>query len=515
MNLTNQTEEELEASFSCDNLLVRDYRYFAAVWGSLVSATGTVGNLFTILAFASNSQLRSRFNVLIVNLAAADLLYCTLLQPISVDSYLHLRWRCGAHWCRIFGLLLFVSNAVSIVTLCLIAVSRYLLVARRSLFHLVFTNRGLVLLLTFTWSFALVSFGPLWSVYVFVPKVCTCSFHRTRGRPYTSILLFFYFFVGLLCVGVFYLLIYRHVRISAKALQRYRLSRHSSRKKPVVTLVESGTDCSGATGSCRVEWSSQTDLGRTKLDRTELEQTKQEQTNLDRTKLDWTNHGRTNVGWTKQDQTDMDKTKLCQATVGWTKPDQTDMDRTEKDQTNVGRTAPCQTNLDRTNLDQTLLDWTDQDRANLNGTKLNRTDLGKATPDNHAEKQVTPAATAASSAAPPFSTAPAGEAPPTTTTGSSHTAASADNSDVKRVTRMCFMVFLCFVFCFLPFLLINVLDKHNSAPPVLHMVCANLTWLNSCINPLLYAVMNRQFRQAYRALLTRAATPFTCLWAGC
>uniref|UniRef100_A0A671TFM5 G-protein coupled receptors family 1 profile domain-containing protein n=1 Tax=Sparus aurata TaxID=8175 RepID=A0A671TFM5_SPAAU len=91
----------------------------------MISGVGcTVGNLMTILAFAIDPHLRTRFNVLIVNLALADLLYCTILQPISVDSYLHLRWRTGHLWCRIFGLLVFVSNCVSIITLCLIAGGR-------------------------------------------------------------------------------------------------------------------------------------------------------------------------------------------------------------------------------------------------------------------------------------------------------------------------------------------------------------------------------------------------------
>lgn len=393
MNQTNQTEEEGD-SFSCYSPSVTGYHYFAVLWGCVVTVTGTAGNLMTVFAFASDSHLRTRFNVLIVNLAAADLLYCTLLQPISVDSYLHLRWRCGALWCRIFGLLLFLSNGVSIITLCLIAASRYLLVTRRAVFDRVFSDGGLVLLLTFTWGFGLVSFGPLWPVYVFVPQVCTCSFHRTRGRPYSSILLFFYFFVGLLCVGMFYLLIYRQVRISTRALLRYRISRRSSRKKPAPAVE--GTDCSGVTGSWKVEWSSQADLSQT-------------------------------------------------------------------------------------------------------------------TDDNDAEKRVPPAATVVSKPIPTGIP----QAPVLPTTTSSHSATPADSSDVKRVTRMCFIVFLCFVFCYMPFLLVNVFDKNNRAPQVLHMFCANLTWLNSCINPVLYAMMNRQFRQAYRVLLTRAAAPFNCLWARC
>ena len=115
-----------------------------------------------------------------MNLALADLLYCTILQPVSVDSYLHLRWRGGATWCQMFGLLLFLSNSVSIITLCLIAASRYLVVAHRTspVARLLLSHRGIAVLLVSSWALGLASFGPLWPVYVFTPQVCTCSFHR-------------------------------------------------------------------------------------------------------------------------------------------------------------------------------------------------------------------------------------------------------------------------------------------------------------------------------------------------
>lgn len=393
MNNTNQTEDDL---LSCFSPSVVGYRYFAVLWGCAVTITGTAGNLMTILAFISDSRLRTRFNVLIINLAVADLLYCTILQPTSVDSYLHLRWRGGRLWCNMFGLLLFLSNSVSIITLCLIAVSRYLLVARRAVFDRVFSNFGLIFHLALAWILCLASFAPLWSNYVFVPQVCTCSFHRTRGRPYSTILLFFYFFVGLGCVGTFYLLVYIRVRNASQALLRYRLSRRSSRKKPV--SVVHGTDDSGvesaAANTCSCEISSQEDTAQTK-----------------------------------------DETKSS-----------------------------------------------DSSAAN------------KLRPD------VVPGHILSTPA-------------PTTVVSSSRPRSSGDDDEFKRVTRMCFTVFLCFVFCFVPFLLLNIADKHNRAPQILHMFCANLTWLNSCINPMLYAVMNRQFRQAYHALLTRAAAPFVCLLA--
>lgn len=81
-------------------------------------------------------------------------------------------------------------------------------------------------------------------------------------------------------------------------------------------------------------------------------------------------------------------------------------------------------------------------------------------------------------------------------------------SEFGKVTRMCFAVFLCFTLSYIPFLLLNILDAKVQAPRVVHMLAANLTWLNGCINPVLYAAMNRQFRQAYGSLLRRGPQSF-------
>lgn len=382
MNISNYTDP-----FSCSSPSVLGYRYFAVVWGCAVTITGTVGNLLTVLAVSMDPRIRTRFNVLIVNLAMADLLYCTILQPISVDSYLHLHWRSGETWCRLFGFLLFLSNSVSIITLCLLAIGRYLLVAKRPLFEKVFSKHGVVLLILSAWGLGIASFAPLWPVYVFVPNVCTCSFHRTKGRPYSTILLFFYFFIGLGCVGVFYLLIYKRVKIASQALLKYRFSRRSSKKKPVFSSP--GTDSGVESGA---------------------------------------------------------------ANTSTSEVSNPDNNRQSKD-------ISC---------------------------------------EQSSEKTVEPSKP--SQDVPPPQPKPG----PTSTTAD-------DGGEFKRVTRMCFIVFICFVSCFFPFIILNIVDKNNRAPQVLHMFSANLTWLNSCINPVLYAIMNRQFRQAYHVLLTKLTVPFRCL----
>ncbi|CAJ0961025.1 unnamed protein product [Ranitomeya imitator] len=224
--------------FSCYHPSIVDYRYFAVTWGIIVSLVGTVGNVLTVFAFALDKKLQTRFNLLIINLTLADILYCTFLQPFSVDSYLHLYWRSGACFCQIFGMLLFVSNSVSIMNLCLIAISRYILITNNKLFDRIFSKTGATLILLGTWVAGFASFAPLWPVYVLVPKVCTCSFHRIRGRPYTTILMGFYFVVGLSCVGIFYLLIHLKVKSASKAWTSTNLPMSKVQRQmfPVLTL---------------------------------------------------------------------------------------------------------------------------------------------------------------------------------------------------------------------------------------------------------------------------------------
>ncbi|XP_042305828.1 G-protein coupled receptor 84 [Sceloporus undulatus] len=373
-------------NFSCYDPSIVGYRYVSVSWGIVVTIVGTVGNVLTLLAYASDTKLQTRVNLLIVNLTLADILYCTFLQPFSVDSYLHLHWRAGADFCRVFGMLLFVSNSVSILTLCLIAISRYLLIANTALFDRIFSRLGVLLIALASWVVGIVSFAPLWPVYVLVPKVCTCSFHRIHGRPYTTILMALYFVVGLSCVGIFYFLIHRKVKSASHALDQYKLKKASVKEVHVAGTslatpgnyqeLDSGVDSAGAS-----------------------------------------HHS-------------------CEA-------------------------------LPSESTSKTL---------------------------------VQPASESSSTPSMPKPAGPPKKATPCQPKDTS--------SEFRRVTRMCFVVFLFFVICYIPFMLLNIADAKNRAPTVLHMIAANLTWLNSCINPVLYAAMNRQFREAYKSVVYKFAQKF-------
>lgn len=73
--------------------------------------------------------------------------------------------------------------------------------------------------------------------------------------------------------------------------------------------------------------------------------------------------------------------------------------------------------------------------------------------------------------------------------------------DDTRLTKLMALIFLCFLFCFLPLMIVNVFDDTDIKYPVLHVLASILAWASSVINPFIYAASNRQYRSAYSKLL--------------
>lgn len=67
----------------------------------------------------------------------------------------------------------------------------------------------------------------------------------------------------------------------------------------------------------------------------------------------------------------------------------------------------------------------------------------------------------------------------------------------NRLTIMMLTIFICFILCFLPLMLVNVIDEHNTLSPWLHTFASIMAWASSVINPFIYAASNRNYRIAY------------------
>lgn len=81
-----------------------------------------------------------------------------------------------------------------------------------------------------------------------------------------------------------------------------------------------------------------------------------------------------------------------------------------------------------------------------------------------------------------------------------------DTRDVKqrrnewRITKMVLAIFLSFLCCYFPITIAKIIDK-NVNYPWLHIIGYIMIYLSACINPIIYVIMNKQYRQAYKTVL--------------
>lgn len=88
-----------------------------------------------------------------------------------------------------------------------------------------------------------------------------------------------------------------------------------------------------------------------------------------------------------------------------------------------------------------------------------------------------------------------------------------DQRDIKskrnewRITKMVLAIFLSFVACYLPITIVKVADPEVECPG-LHIFSYIMLYLSACINPIIYVIMNKQYRQAYKTVLMCRVSTF-------
>lgn len=76
------------------------------------------------------------------------------------------------------------------------------------------------------------------------------------------------------------------------------------------------------------------------------------------------------------------------------------------------------------------------------------------------------------------------------------------NKNDLRLTIMMLVIFLCFLMCFLPLMVVNVFDDKTKLP-WLHVVASVAAWSSAVINPIIYAAGSHQYRNAYKNLFVQ------------
>ncbi|XP_047425075.1 alpha-2B adrenergic receptor [Mugil cephalus] len=121
-----------------------------------------VGNILVIIAVLTSRSLRGAHNLFLVSLAAADILVATLVIPFSLANELQGYWAFSSIWCEIYLALDVLFCTSSIVHLCAIALDRYLSISRPLSYGAKRTPLRIKAAIIVVWLIsAIISFPPL------------------------------------------------------------------------------------------------------------------------------------------------------------------------------------------------------------------------------------------------------------------------------------------------------------------------------------------------------------------
>lgn len=121
-----------------------------------------VGNILVIIAVLTSRSLKGAQNLFLVSLAAADILVATLIIPFSLANELQGYWAFSSIWCEIYLALDVLFCTSSIVHLCAIALDRYLSISRPVSYGTKRTSSRIKAAIIIVWLIsAVISFPPL------------------------------------------------------------------------------------------------------------------------------------------------------------------------------------------------------------------------------------------------------------------------------------------------------------------------------------------------------------------
>lgn len=204
----------------------------------LICLACTIGNSLVVLVIHRTPRLNTVTNMMIENLAWTDIFMATLHLPFWVMSLRSGRWLLGHVTCKIVGFSELVFGVASLQTMAGIAINRYFIIVKRSLFVKYFSDRKPTYAIIITsWVVPVLLCSPPlygWGAIEFSDKFtdCTIGWH-IPDISYIAFLLSVAILVTMIIIIYCYIAIFKFVRQSSRQIQNHvqleRLRQHHKR----------------------------------------------------------------------------------------------------------------------------------------------------------------------------------------------------------------------------------------------------------------------------------------------
>ena len=178
------------------------------------------GNLSVCYAVHRNQRLRTLANMFVVALAVSDILISVCSMPLSVATLMSGRWMFGANVCRFQGFAMFTFGLASLLTMGVIAVSRYFCVVKPAKYVSLFNKRRVLIYIAVVWCVAFVGSVPPFLFekggYKFQPEKAMCMYTFETNIAYTSFIECVYIATPLTLITVCYAKVFHTVSRSRR-----------------------------------------------------------------------------------------------------------------------------------------------------------------------------------------------------------------------------------------------------------------------------------------------------------
>ncbi|XP_005179966.2 G-protein coupled receptor moody isoform X2 [Musca domestica] len=215
--LTNKIPSETNELFAgySDDLLNT-----ATIGCILFIVIGIPGNILTIFALSRGKQNRNSTAMFIINLSVSDLLFGCFNLPLAASTFLRRAWIHGDLLCRLFPLLRYGLMAVSLFTVSLITINRYVIIAHPRQYTRIYQRRYLALMVLGTWLLSFTIMIPtwrgIWGKFGLDISIGSCSIlPDNNGHTPKEFLFVLAFMVPCLCIVFCYARIFYLVRKAA------------------------------------------------------------------------------------------------------------------------------------------------------------------------------------------------------------------------------------------------------------------------------------------------------------
>ncbi|XP_077983983.1 D(1A) dopamine receptor-like [Glandiceps talaboti] len=178
-----------------------------------------VGNTLVIAAVIYSGKLRDQISTIyIINLSITDILNAILVMPFAVAALLENGWEFGTFMCNVQCALNYCCIIVSMLTLALIAIDRYLMTCKSSFYTNKVTRRVAATLTIYSWLqgilFAVIPVCLSWIIYDKWEVVCAIDWNYGGHGPVIYVLFAFTlcFAIPVIVIFVSYVKVYRMIR---------------------------------------------------------------------------------------------------------------------------------------------------------------------------------------------------------------------------------------------------------------------------------------------------------------